>query len=74
MIDKKSALQIAMRIIPDLMNRGYLISDQFPGPDLKLPPNCWYVKYSSVPLNYSACGNGKTLYLCIDMETGQVIK
>jgi len=76
MINKEEALSIALQVIPDLFNRGYKISDKISGGESgrNFPPNCWYVKYSSVPLNYSACGTGKTMYLCIDMETGEIKK
>jgi hypothetical protein len=76
MINKEEALHIALQVIPDLQNRGYKISDKISGGETtgKFPAGCWYIKYSSVPLSHSACGTGKTMYLCIDMETGEIRK
>lgn len=74
MITKEQALKIAFQIIPGLQNRSYKISDIKPLKDtsINFPVNCWYVIYSNVQINYSACSNGSNYYLCVDKETGEI--
>jgi len=74
MIDKETAINIAIRVIPDLELRSYKITDQNPGgkSSLNLPLGCWYLKYSPATMNYAACSTGRSLYLCIDKETGDI--
>lgn len=76
MITKETALKIARQVIPDLQMRSYKISDIPPsgGSRGNLPVNCWYLTYSAVTLNFAACGPGKTLFLCVDKETGEIKK
>lgn len=76
MITKEAALKIALQVIPDLQLRSYKISDIPPGGAGKanLPGGCWYLSYSAVTINYAACGPGKTLFLCIDKESGEIKK
>ncbi len=74
MITKEQALNIANQLIPDLQIRNYKISDKkpFKSISINLPEDCWYIIYSNVPANYSACSSVKNYYLCIDKLTGKI--
>ena len=75
MLSKEQALFIAKELIPDLEMRGARISDTFTSGKLsgKLPPDCWYISYSQVLLNYLSCSTGSTIFLCINKEDGKIL-
>ena len=75
LISQQQAFSIAKSIVPDIELRGIRISDQLSdNKKLKnLPPNCWYISYSQVPLQYLSCSNGSIIFLCVNKYDGSVV-
>lgn len=75
MISKEQAYNIARQIIPDLEIKGAKISDILTSSKLIniLPPDCWYISYSSIPLINLSCSNGKKVFFCIDKIDGKIL-
>ena len=75
MITQQQAFQIAKSIVPDIELRGMRISEQLSCNKklTKLPPNCWYISYSQVPIQYLSCSNGSSIFLCVNKDDGTVV-
>jgi len=75
LITQQQAISIAKNIVPDIELRGMRISDQLSNNKKldKLPPNCWYISYSQVPIQYLSCSNGSTIFLCVSKDDGKVV-
>jgi len=75
LITQQQAFNIAKSLVPDIELRGMRISDQFSDNKKrnKLPPNCWYISYSQVPLQYLSCSNGSSIFLCVSKDDGKVV-
>jgi hypothetical protein len=71
MINKQQSYQIAKSIIPDIDIRGFRITDEAASEKLKkLPKECWYINYSSVPMNHLSCVSLKLVFLFINKFNG----
>jgi len=75
LITQQQAFSIAKSIVPDIELRGMRISEQLSDNKKlsKLPPNCWYISYSQVPIQYLSCSNGSNIFLCISKDDGAVV-
>jgi hypothetical protein len=75
LITKQQAFSIAKNIVPDIELRGMRISDELSETKKlsKLPPNCWYISYSQVPMQYLSCSNGSSIFLCVNKDDGTVV-
>jgi len=75
LITQQQAFQIAKSLVPDIELRGMRISDQLSDNKKlkKLPPNCWYISYSQVPIQYLSCSNGSIIFLCVSKHDGAVV-
>jgi len=75
LITQQQAFTIAKSLVPDIEQRGLRISDQLSDNKklTKLPPNCWYISYSPVPMQYLSCSNGSSIFLCVSKEKGEVV-
>jgi hypothetical protein len=75
LISQQQAFSIAKSLVPDIELRGIRISDELSENKKlkKLPPNCWYISYSPVPIQYLSCSNGSSIFLCVSKDDGKVI-
>lgn len=75
MITREQAFNIAHQIVPDIEFRGVRISDTLSDNKTlsKLPKDCWYISYSPVQFNNTACSSAKLLFLCISKFSGEIL-
>jgi hypothetical protein len=75
MINQQQAFYIAKNLVPDIELRGMRISDKLSDNKKlnQLPPNCWYISYSQVPMQYLSCSNGNSIFLCVSKADGTIL-
>jgi len=75
LITQQQAFTIAKSLVPDIEQRGMKIFDQLSHNKklTTLPPNCWYISYSKIPIQYLSCSNGSSIFLCVSKDDGEVL-